>query len=338
MTEKIKIEQNTPENIDSDTTRLNFFQELLLKRLYDAEKNVKEGLAEERQLSGEKNSQEYADKVLYKEALKSLDSLREELMEDERYKDYRLEFNAITEAIRTVILSEGIIQFKEYDLMEGAPGISADEIKKQEAIREDLTEGRALIRSQILQNEGKPDYLNKLLNVPRTVSQKCGFGPDWNGLEKGLIQELGVYKLLKGHLANVAPSSPDEDAHHSIDFWAETKKGKKVIFQTKSSSPFPRSGVFNEKEIGEETAYLEMDKNATVKYQGPDSLSPLVRGRKLNKDIETAKKYTESMGISDADYFLIVVKSDAFKSPTGEVKEPEMTKDIEKKMEEIANS
>ena len=202
--------------------------------------------------------------------------------------------------------------------------------KRQEAIRKELTEGRALIRSQILQNEGNPDYLNKLLDVPRTTLQKCGLGSDWNGLERGLIQELGVYKLLKEHLVNVTPSSPDEDAHHSIDFWAETKKGEKLIIQTKSSSPFPRSGVFSEKEIGEETAYLEADENATAKYQGPDNLSPLIRGRKFNKDIETAKEYAESIGIGNPDYLLVVVKSDAFKSPTGEVKEPEMTKDIRK--------
>ena len=118
----------------------------------------------------------------------------------------------------------------------------------------------------------------------------------------------------------------------------KTKKGEKLIIQTKSSSPFPRSGVFSEKEIGEETAYLEADENATAKYQGPENLSPLIRGRKFNKDIETAKEYAESIGIGNPDYLLVVVKSDAFKSPTGEVKEPEMTKDIQKKLEEILNS
>ena len=102
MTERIKIEQSTPENLNSDAIRLNFFQGLLLKRLYDGERNMKERLIQERlasEPSDEKNSREYADKVLYEEALKSLDSFRDELMEDEKYRDYRLEFNAITEII-----------------------------------------------------------------------------------------------------------------------------------------------------------------------------------------------------------------------------------------------
>ena len=264
--------ESTPqlEGFVSDKERLEFLSNNIVKRVREIEENVREEFNEDlavrmKDLGIDPMSQPQAQKKearrLRKEInfsktvnlaiLDGLGDLRRELESNPMLKNYIPELNSLIDAIRIMYLSTQKIKYKEYAVMIGAPQLSDEEIKEQEAMTEDMTESRALIQWYVLQNKSNPNYLKDLFSTLRNSIYRLGFENYWKGMERGLRQELGISKLLQRHFKKVTPGEPKEDAHYGIDFWAETNKGTTIIFQSKSSFLSLSEGIYSEENISD---------------------------------------------------------------------------------------
>ena len=252
-----------------------------------------------------------------------LDNLRKEFEKNPSLKDYVPEFNALIDAVRTIYLSQLTVKYKEHDVMIGAPQLTDEEIKKQEALREDMTESRALIQWHVLQNEADSEYLGTLFSILRNTMDKLEFKKEWWGTERGLRQELGVLKLLKKDFKKVTPGEPKEDAHYAIDFWTETHNGTTVIFQSKSTSPFLKDGVYSESDVDSlekefsTGTYAYVDLKYKQQFSDDERPTPLVKLRNIQQDIKKAKEYAISKGIEKPIFYLIACNANNFEDITG---------------------
>jgi len=269
----------------------------------------------------------------------ALDKLRTELADDERLKEYIPEINTLIEATRIMFIQKWLVKYKEYQLAKNAPELTTEEIVEQDKMREDITECRALLQWYVLQRENNPLYIKDFLAALNDTWGGTGFAEhakQRESLLRGLKQELGVYKLLKKHLFSVTPATPKEDAHYSIDFWAETMDGEKIMIQAKSSGMFGGDGIFGEAQIKELTDKIAQEPNATLDYsidsEGVGHASRLVRALKLGKNAEVAKKYARGKGIKNPQYFIIVSNPGKFEDLTGEPK-PGQNKKLEEQLE-----
>ena len=326
------------EQFESDQERLKFLKDTIqeaIKAAYAEQKNLSTRNKEFWELCDDPNK--HVDFI----TVEMLNNLRQKLDNDSRLKEYASEINALIEGSRIMFIQNWLRKYKEYQLMEKAPQLSREEIQEQDKMREDITEGRALLQWHILQNEQNPEYLKDFL---RTLNNLWG----WEGFEKekgpffrGLIQELGVYKLLKKHFPSVTTATPKEDAHYSIDFWVGTKSGKTLMIQSKSSGMFGKGGIFNKKQIEKLKGKMEQQNDATTDYyvdfEGQEYIPPLVRAKRLERSIEEAKEYSEEKGIQEAQYFLVISNSGNFEHLTGEPK-PKFTKKLEKQLELLASN
>lgn len=280
------------------------------------------------------------EKRLDQSVTKSLQGLRGELSRDERFKENLAEINALIEAIRIMFVQQWIIKYKEYEFLKGAPDIKPGTVKEQDDMREDLTEARAMLQWHILQNEQDPKYLQEFMGSLDELFDTQGFADEKDSLMRGLVSELGVYKLLKKHFLKVTPATPKEDANFAIDFWAETKDGRKIMIQSKSSSGFKRDGVFNEaqiKKLKEETLLASDEKLDSYEYWLlRRRMSPLVRVKGMEKSIETAKKYAKEKGIKNPEVYFVVARSSNFEYPTGQPILPFFVGSLEDQIKELA--
>lgn len=271
---------------------------------------------------------------------KTLSELREELSRDERLKENLAEISAIIDAIRIMFVQQWIIKYKEHEFIEGAPALAQETIKEQDNMREDLTEARAMLQWHILQNEQDPVYLQEFIASLDELFDTQGFADEKDSLMRGIVQELGVYKLLKRHFSKVTPATPKEDANFSIDFWAEKKDGRKIMIQSKSSSAFGRDGVFNEaqiKKLKEEIRQRPDGKpDLYENFRLRGNVSPLVRVKSMEKGIETAKKYAEKRGIKNPALYFIIARSNNFEYPTGQPIPLLLVDDLEQQIKTLA--
>lgn len=281
-----------------------------------------------------------SEKRLDRAVTKALNGLRGELSRDERFKENLAEINALIEAIRIMFVQQWIIKYKEYEFLKGAPDVKPGTIKEQDDMREDLTEARAILQWHILQNEKDPEYLKEFMGSLDELFSTQGFTDEKDSLMRGMVQELGIYKLLKRHFPKVTPATPKEDAHFAIDFWAETKDGKKIMIQSKSSSAFGRDGVFSEdqiKKLKNETAQVSDEKLDSYDYWLlRRRMSPLVRVKGMEKSVETAKKYAKEKGIKNPEVYFIVARPNNFEYPTGQPIPP-LVESLEDQIRELAS-
>jgi len=339
---KEQIEQNLAvQNFESDQERLDFFRKEIrrtIKKAWRAEQERSQKLLKEagglQKLSREQLF-EYRlelDKRREEAIENALQELRGEASQNPKLKLHLTEANAMIDAIRIMYLSQGLVKYKEYQLMERAPQMTQEQIREQEVLREDLTENRALIQWYILQLEQEPKHLELFMDSLRRLAGEEGFKSQWGTLERGLLQELGIYKILRRKFKSVISATPKEDAHYGIDFWVETRSGKKVILQSKSSGLFGKGGVFSEGQIRELKLRLEREPGATRRYEEPWEgnvfIPGLVRIEKIEKDAEAAKRYAKEKGIENPIFFLIISNPGNFEYPSGEPKRP-----IDKKLE-----
>lgn len=279
------------------------------------------------------------EKRLDQSITKSLQGLRGELGRDERLKENFAEANALIEAIRIMFVQQWIIKYKEYEFMKGAPTLKPETTKEQDDMREDLTEARAMLQWHILQNERDPKYLQEFIGSLDELFDTQGFADEKDSLMRGLVSELGIYKLLKRYFPKVTPATPKEDANFSIDFWAETEDGRKIMIQSKSSSAFGWDGVFSEdqiKKLKNKTAQVSDEKLDSYDYwllRG--RLSPLARVKGMEKSIETAKKYAKEKGIKNPELYFIIARSSNFEYPTGQPIPP-LVEQLEDQIKELA--
>ncbi len=359
MTEKIEtnLPQAHQERFESDKERLRFLERnisgrirevrkskygkfLQTYRTYEEEKGIKPGgYITSKYFEEISKLRNEFEKTTNQATIEGLNNLRIELENNPALKNFIPEMNAFIEAARTMFLTKEIIKYKEYQVMTGAPGLSEEEIKKQDILREDMTEGRALIQWHVLQNETDPEYLRIFSVTLKQLLNAIGFKDEWRGMERGLRQELGILKILKKYFKKITPGEPKEDAHYAIDFWAETEDGETIIFQSKSSSPFGRQGIFDEEEMQKlEGELLEIGdtpeyQTGSGKYGLP--LSGLIKIKKLQKDSAKATQYAESLGIENPKFYLIVSRADNFNEITGEPLS-DKNKSLEKELEAIA--
>ena len=340
MIEKIKF-QPQPESFESDRERLRFLERSIIKRIREIRKNgyqiyaqtldtfrIERGIEIGGYIPHEHREEvmklrDESEKTIDQAVIEGLDNFRMELGNNSALKNFIPEMNALIEAARTMFLAKQTIKYKERQFMSGAPELSKEELKKQEALREDMTEGRTLIQWHVLQNENNPEYLKAFDITLKQLLGDTGFKEEWHGMERGLRQELGISKILKKYFKKVTPGKPKEDAHYAIDFWAETEDGKTIIFQSKSSSLFGGQGVFDEQDMQKLERELAEGSNSDVKYQtGWGGYEPpvpdLVKIRKFQQDAEKAKSYAASLGIENPKFYLIVSSANNFEEITGE--------------------
>ncbi|OGN03726.1 MAG: hypothetical protein A2655_04205 [Candidatus Yanofskybacteria bacterium RIFCSPHIGHO2_01_FULL_43_42] len=347
------------EKFNTDKERLEFLEKRIVERVQSMANQVRdefekdlEARTQEPDIDSENQSQTHekrrqklkkgADfyKTTKLNILKGLGDLRRELEQSTRFGDYIPELNALIDAVRTIYLSQLKVKHKEYRVMTEAPQLSDEEITEQERLTEDMTESRSLVQWYVIQNESNPDYLTDLFNVFRNIMSRLGFESNWRGAERGLRQELGVFKILSKCFKKVIPGNPKEDAHYAIDFWAKTNNGTNVIFQSKSSFVRLDDGIYGEEQISDLEKELSASPIASIRYQKDLSgqempTSDLVKVKKLQQDIKKAKEYAQSQGIDNPHFYLIVSRADKYKEITGEP-DSQATKSIENDLWQIS--
>ena len=343
MKEKSEVPQ-IAERFPSDHERLRFIVGSIRDLLRGAYREPREQL---QKVAKEKDTREVwelrnkLEKRIDKTMTLALDTLRGKLGIDTRLDNDLPEVNALIEAVRIMLIQKSLVRYKEYQLATNAPKLSSAEVKKQDVMREDITEGRALLQWHILQNEGDQEYLKDFLSALNTLWYNEGFADEKGSFVRGLVKELGVYKLLKKHFPKITPASPKEDAHCAIDFWVETKTGRKLMIQSKSSSMFGRGGVFNEQQARELRQEIERQPDANTDYyvdwEGQEHISSLVRAKRAERDFVVAKKYAAEQGVENSELFFVVSSSGNFEPLTGEPK-PQFTRGLERQLELLAAS
>lgn len=341
MTEKITSDLQT-EKFSSDKERLDFLQKSIIECVKKIRKdfnenfsNILEAKTRELGIDPEQLPRRYGrEKTKLRRdtqysrnkkiaLIDGLDSLRKEFEQNPMLKDYTPEFNALIDVMRTMFLSQLHVRHKEYKVMVDAPQLQDDEIQEQESLTEDMTESRALIQWYVLQNEHDPEYLKSLFSTFQGSMEELEFKKAWWGVERGLRQEIGVSKLLKKYFNKVTLGEPKEDAHHAIDFWAETKNGTTIIFQSKSTSAFSEDGVYGEQDIDalekklSANPYAHVDLKYKRQFDNNEPPTPLVKLKKLQQDIQKAKEYAKNKGIGNPVFYLISCNANNFEDITG---------------------
>ena len=143
---------------------------------------------------------------------------------------------------------------------------------------------------------------------------------------------------MKKAFRNVTAATPDEDAHYGIDFWAETETGKALILQSKSSF-FGLKGVISENDVAQLKNTLPGESGDEAHdFETVGDVSPLTRLKKVEQDIERARRYAEKTGKRNDGYFVISVNSDSFQYPTGEPKQFTAIKALESQLKALAST
>jgi len=267
----------------------------------------------------------------------ALSKLRREFAEDKVLKEYHAEVNALIDAARLPYLSAMIVKYKERQLMPNPPDLTEPFLRKQNELREDITQTIATLRWYILQNESETDYLYEFLSALEDLWYKLNQEKIGKTLEKGLFQELGAYRILKNYFQEVKPSSPEEDAHFGFDFWVQTKSGKNLLIQSKSSSAFGRAGIFSENEVRELAKKLEGEAVDKLFKNSGKWLPDWVRMKRTAKSFEEVKDYVKNKKNIDVEVYLMVIPEEFIQKPLGYPSQ-EALDFFKKDLERLANN
>ena len=281
-----------------------------------------------------------------KKVVELLDNKGIELASEKEFKEYIAEFNALVESLKILFAHQGIKKYKSIEVEENKE-LTSDFINKQLRLRQDLTEGTALLKWHILQNESNLEYLNTFAKSCHKLASLFGMGKELDGVIRGVNQELGVYKILKKYFKEINFSTPKEDAKYKIDFFGETYSGRKIIIQTKSSIPVTTyrgeymkriEGVFNETWINK---MVLSEKNKPRKFYGNerDLISPKSAMQSLQDDMEIAKKYSQSKNLGDIKFYLVVASADHFSNSFNFLRDrPKSVRFLDKALKSLAQN
>ena len=350
----MSAQANKESGMDEDKNRLNFMAEKIYDEIAKAQGKPAEMFKKEMDdmILGTTYGYFELKKQFYdsecKKAIEALSKIENNADGVPEITDHISEFNSIAETLKIFFSEPGLDRYKMRQLVKGEIDISEEEIMNQREMRKDITEGRSLLQWHILQNESNKKYLDAFFDTVKKIAGKYGFNIEFENLMRGILQELGIYKMLKSHFKNVTPALPIEDAIFKIDFWAETQNGKKIIIQSKSSSPMisgdalERTGIFTEDQIKKFIARMSENTDIAghIQYEkrgAQEFFSPLIQMKSLEQDIGIAKEYAESKGNKDPEFYLVVASHRLFDFPTGTPMYDKL-ENLNRNLKDLANS
>lgn len=309
---------------DAEIERLGFFGKKLYDTILLSTQMTSEDLKNQiESIKGVKESDNLSQKTDFyekygKRIIEALNRVGNESKLKEEYKDCIAEFNAILELFRILFIQHSLVPYKELKISQDSQ-FSPEMVEEQKSLRQNITEARGLIQWYILSQESNRKYLSLFTEKLEELAESIGLKFEARNVLRGIVQEIGIYKMLKRIFAEVSFATPEEDARYKIDFFAKTKSGKNIIVQSKSQSPIigmghrgpeSKEGFFDEDEINRTVKKLEEEKshiliNTTTAERSFDSLTQM---KGLQEDIGIVKEYAKEKGIHDPHYYLAVAR------------------------------
>lgn len=146
----------------------------------------------------------------------------------EKYKGLEQEIEFVFSEIEQLKDQERIGKLKEYGKQGTITPGGEEEIR---GIKLNLTESFFLQSAYILANRKDEDYLKGLLDLTDKIAWRLRETRAWRGIRKGLLGEVGLYRLLEKRGFSPSLPHPREDANLHVDMWAETEMavGRKKV-------------------------------------------------------------------------------------------------------------
>lgn len=334
---------------EGDIDRLNFFKNKLhdsiLLDLHVPSEQLKSGVEGIYQGSKEQKSVLRADfyEKYGKTVIETLGRIGNEWKVKEPYDKYLVEFSVMVEFMRILFVQFRLVSYEE---LKDSPETQLPEngISQKKEMSQYLTEGRSLLNWFVLKNEKDRQYIAVFFEKILELADDFGLRYEGKTVLRGLVQEIGIYKMLQRNFKDVRSATPEEDAKYKIDFFATTRNGRNLIIQSKSTSPImimghdgpqPRESFIDETEIHKVARKMESEGTLIERtlYTGGIENSPALKEmHKLEENIEIAKKYATEAGIQNPEYYFVVAKSNHFHDFAAWEKTPEKLISVENQM------
>ncbi len=247
----------------------------------------------------------------------------------EKYRGLEQEIEFVFSEIEQLKDQERIGKLKEYARLKKITPGGEEEIQ---GIKLDLTESFFLQASHILANQEDEDYLRSLLDLTDQIAWRLGESNAWRGIRKGLLGEVGAYRLLEKHGFSPQLSHPKEDASLHVDMLAEDKKtGARLVVQVKHTA-FAKNPQFLQSK--EELAAWLKEEAKRIKDEGSERA--ITRFAELSEKLENdfGEMEEHCLDIPEEVRPVVVILPEGSIDPyTGELKE-EYFKDFEMKIKE----